>query len=258
MIDDLKKVFGEKGFLIVIGVGVVLFVVALFLGDKTDGDTMVTPTGYTSYPDAVTNANTIIDSVNQYTAYTGDRIIESTGGYMEEGLKNLQGNIESSIEEIDSSYDSILTSLSTMNRAQETTTQPVKQSQPLREQVNTIKSNMLKVQSRQSTMKTPQQLSIENPGVPIPVDNPTSTMVKTTAKTTTNTQYYNKTNYTGTSIVDGLKSVGVYSIDGKSVGSWNSRKELAAANGIQNYTGTAAQNTALLNKLKAGTLVKPA
>ena len=254
MIDDLKKVFGEKGFLIVIGVGVVLFVVALFLGDKTDGDTMVTPTGYTSYPDAVTNANTIIDSVNQYTSYTGDRIIESTGGYMEEGLKNLQGNIQTSLDEIDSSYDSILNSLSTMNRAQETTTQLVKQSQPLREQVNTIKSPMLKVQSRQSTMKTPQQLSIENPGIPIPVENPTST----TVKTTTNTQYYNKTNYKGTSLVDGLKSVGVYSIDGKNVGSWNSRKELAAANGIQNYTGTAAQNTALLNKLKAGTLVKPA
>ena len=141
-----------------------------------------------------------------------------------------------------------------MNRAQETTTQLVKQSQPLREQVNTIKSPMLKVQSRQSTMKTPQQLSIENPGIPIPVENPTST----TVKTTTNTQYYNKTNYKGTSLVDGLKSVGVYSIDGKNVGSWNSRKELAAANGIQNYTGTAAQNTALLNKLKAGTLVKPA
>lgn len=255
MIDDLKKVFGEKGFLIVIGVGVVLFVVALFLGDKTDGDTMVTPTGYTSYPDAVTNANTIIDSVNQYTAYTGDRIIESTGGYMEEGLKNLQGNIETSLDDIDASYDSILNSLSTMNRAQETTSQPVKQSKPLREQVNTIKSNMLKVQSRKSTMKTPQQISIENPGVPIPVDNPTSTTVKTTEKAT---QYYNKANYKGTSLVDGLKSVGVYSIDGKNVGSWNSRKELAAANGIQNYTGTAAQNTALLNKLKAGTLVKPA
>ena len=254
MIDDLKKVFGEKGVWIVLGVGVVLFVVALFLGDKTDGDTMVTPTGYTSYPDAVTNANTIIDSVNQYTAYTGDRIIESTGGYMEEGLKNLQGNIETSMEEIDSSYDSILNSLSTMNRAQETTTQTVKQSQPLREQVNTIKSNRLKVQSRQSTMKTPQQLSIENPGVPIPVDNPTSN----TVKTTTNTQYYHKANYNGTSLVDGLKSAGVYSIDGKSVGSWNSRKELAAANGIKNYTGTAAQNTTLLNKLKAGTLVKPA
>lgn len=255
MLDDLKKVFGEKGFLIVIGVGVVLFVVALLMGDKSDGDTMVTPTGYTSYPDAVTNANTIIDSVNQYTAYTGDRIIESTGGYMEEGLKNLQGNIETSLDDIDASYDSILNSLSTMNRAQETTSQPVKQSKPLREQVNTIKSNMLKVQSHKSTLKTPQQISIENPGVPIPVDNPTSTTVKTTEKAT---QYYNKANYNGTSLVDGLKSVGVHSIDGKSVGSWNSRKELAAANGIQNYTGTAAQNTALLNKLKAGTLVKPA
>ena len=35
------------------------------------------------------------------------------------------------------------------------------------------------------------------------------------------------------------------------------RKEIAAANGINNYKGTAAQNTKMLNMMKSGDLVKP-
>ncbi len=57
--------------------------------------------------------------------------------------------------------------------------------------------------------------------------------------------------YTGKSgsIVDGLKAVGVDS-------SFNNRKSIAAVNGISNYSGTAAQNTAMLNLLKQGKLNK--
>lgn len=51
--------------------------------------------------------------------------------------------------------------------------------------------------------------------------------------------------YTGTSIVDYLKSIGQDS-------SFANRKKLAEANGISNYTGTASQNTQLLNKLRGG------
>lgn len=54
-------------------------------------------------------------------------------------------------------------------------------------------------------------------------------------------------NYSGGSIVDGLKSIGVDS-------SFNNRKKLAKLNGISNYLGTPSQNTALLNLLKAGKL----
>jgi len=49
--------------------------------------------------------------------------------------------------------------------------------------------------------------------------------------------------YTGGSLVDYLKSIGVDS-------SFNNRSKLAQANGINNYTGTASQNTTLLNKLR--------
>lgn len=52
--------------------------------------------------------------------------------------------------------------------------------------------------------------------------------------------------YTGNSIVDYLKSEGRDS-------SYSARKKLAAQYGISNYSGTAAQNTQLLKKLRSGT-----
>ena len=61
------------------------------------------------------------------------------------------------------------------------------------------------------------------------------------------TSYYKAFN--STSIVDGLKSIGVDS-------SISNRKKIAAANGISNYTGTAEQNTKLLSLAKQGKLKK--
>lgn len=51
------------------------------------------------------------------------------------------------------------------------------------------------------------------------------------------------------SIVDGLKSIGVDS-------SYANRKKIAIANGISNYSGTAAQNTQLCSLAKQGKLIK--
>ena len=58
---------------------------------------------------------------------------------------------------------------------------------------------------------------------------------------------YLKTDYKGNSIVDALKSIGVDS-------SFGNRKNLALKNGINNYSGTAKENTKLLNLLKKGQL----
>lgn len=55
--------------------------------------------------------------------------------------------------------------------------------------------------------------------------------------------------YKGDSIVDYLNMQGRDS-------SLTARKRLAAQYGIKNYTGTAAQNTQLLNKLRAGSVPK--
>ena len=54
-----------------------------------------------------------------------------------------------------------------------------------------------------------------------------------------------------TSIVRALASVGVTDT------SFNHRAQIAAANGIGNYSGTAAQNVELLNRLKQGRLLNP-
>lgn len=61
--------------------------------------------------------------------------------------------------------------------------------------------------------------------------------------------YYPKYTGSSTSIATALSAVGVNS-------SYAHRKEIAAANNIANYSGTAAQNTQMLNLLKQGKLVK--
>ena len=65
-----------------------------------------------------------------------------------------------------------------------------------------------------------------------------------------NFKYFKK--YTGNSIsiVDALNSIGEKS-------SFEYRTKIAQINGITNYSGTAAQNTKLLNLLKDGKLLKP-
>ena len=72
----------------------------------------------------------------------------------------------------------------------------------------------------------------------------------TTPDTGSSANCYPKCSSSYTSFVDALNSIGVDS-------SMTNRKKIAAANGISNYTGTASQNSTLLDKLKAGKLVKP-
>ena len=60
-------------------------------------------------------------------------------------------------------------------------------------------------------------------------------------------KYLSNTGYIGYSLVDALNQIGVDS-------SYAYRSKLAAANGINNYRGTAEQNTQLLNLLKQGKL----
>lgn len=63
------------------------------------------------------------------------------------------------------------------------------------------------------------------------------------------TSYYPKSSYTGVSLVEALKKAGISS-------SYAFRTKIASANGIKNYTGTASQNTTLLDLLKTGKLIK--
>lgn len=62
--------------------------------------------------------------------------------------------------------------------------------------------------------------------------------------------YFEKSSYTGPSIVDALKSIKVDS-------SFRYRALIAAKNGITGYKGTAEQNIKLLDLFKQGKLIKP-
>lgn len=64
-------------------------------------------------------------------------------------------------------------------------------------------------------------------------------------------QYYPKPNEEQKSIVDGLRSVGERDT------TFNHRKVIAKANGINDYTGSATQNLTLVNLLNEGKLIKP-
>lgn len=63
------------------------------------------------------------------------------------------------------------------------------------------------------------------------------------------TVYYPKYKGKSKSLVDALKSLGINS-------SKSNRKNIALMNSIKNYSGSAAQNTKLLNLLKRGKLIK--
>lgn len=82
---------------------------------------------------------------------------------------------------------------------------------------------------------------------PAPTKSPAPVQTPTAKTTTTSTP---SSSYSGGSIVDYLRSVGQDS-------SYSSRATLAQQYGISNYTGTASQNTQLLNALRAGGGSKP-
>ncbi len=69
-------------------------------------------------------------------------------------------------------------------------------------------------------------------------------------KVIVNNNYLANLSYDGDSIVDALSLIGVDS-------SFSYRSKIALVNGIDNYTGTALQNTKLLNLLKKGELISP-
>lgn len=76
------------------------------------------------------------------------------------------------------------------------------------------------------------------------------TVIVTEGNVSTVSKYYPKYTGSGTSLVGALTSVGEKDT------TFNHRKKIAVANGIANYSGTAAQNITLVNLLKAGKCIK--
>ena len=268
VIEDVTEVVKDNKGLVIGGLGVILVIVLLTKnksGSNTASEEYQLATSYSSYPDAVTNANTIIDSLQgsidasdldmkefmsdnftvakDYMSDGLDKVIENNNklqdttiqstdtirndiGAVSTKVDNVQNYLTTTVTpKVDTVQKTVSTVNNTVNSVKNTVTNTAKS-------VKKVESNTNKIKKAVSTAK------------------PKAT-AKTTPKTKskTNTKTIKKTNYKGDSIVDGLKSVGVNS-------SYDNRKKIAQANGIKNYTGTAKQNTELLNKLKKGTLKK--
>lgn len=257
VIEDVTEVVKDNKGLVIGGIGVILLIVLLTKnksGSNSNSEDYQLATSYSSYPDAVTNANTIIDSLQgsinasdlDLKEFMSDNFTVAKD-YMAEGLDKVIENNNKIQDTTIQSTDTIRNDISTVNTKVDNvqnylTTTVTPKVNTVQSTVNTVKNTV------NSTAKTVKKVesntnTIKKAVAPAKPKATAKTTPKNTAKT------IKKANYKGNSIVDGLKSVGVNS-------SYDNRKKIAQANGIKNYTGTAKQNTELLNKLKKGTLKK--
>ena len=267
VIEDVQEVVKDNKGLVIGGIAVIVIIVLWTKnngGNSSDSEEYQLATSYSSYPDAVTNANTIIDSLQgsinasdldmkefmsdsftvakDYMSEGIDKVIETNTKLQDttiqstDTIRNDIGAVSTKVDNVQNyltttvtpKVDTVQKTVSTVNNTVNTVKNTVNNTA---KSVKKVESNTNKIKKSVSTAKT-------------------KTTAKTTPKTKSKTNNtIKKTSYKGDSIVDGLKSVGVNS-------SYDNRKKIAKANGIKNYTGTAKQNTELLNKLKKGTLKK--
>lgn len=117
---DIKEIsskvtnsFGGYGVFILIGAVALVFISQL--GNSSDSETLQAPTGYSAYPDSVTNANVIIGEVNDHTTSE----IKNMGDNL---MENINNSSESVLEKIDTSTSSITDKI-------DTTTEDIKKNQ---------------------------------------------------------------------------------------------------------------------------------
>ena len=99
---------GGYGFPILIGAVVLVFLSNL--NTNSDSETMVAPSGYSAYPDAVTNANVIIGEVNDHTTAE----IANLGDSLNENISNAKDEV---LERVDTSTDTITSKVDTVNES---------------------------------------------------------------------------------------------------------------------------------------------
>ena len=264
VIEDVQEVVKDNKGLVIGGVAVIVLIVLLTKnnnGSNTNDEEYQLATSYSSYPDAVTNANTIIDSLQgsinasdlDMKEFMSDNFTVAKD-YMSEGLEKviennnkLQDTTIQSTDTIRNDIGAVSTKVDNVQNYLTTTVTP--KVDTVQKTVSTVNNTVNSVKNTvTNTAKSVKKVESNTNKIKKAVS---TTKPKATAKTTpkTSSKTIKKTNYKGNSIVDGLKSVGVNS-------SYDNRKKIAQANGIKNYTGTAKQNTELLNKLKKGTLKK--
>ena len=228
---DIKRAVGVNGMYLLLGGGALLLIVYL-LSKGDSGSNLTVATGYSAYPDAVTNANVIIGEVNDHTTNELSALksqLEDTTSLLQEGdnsiLEKIDTSTESITEKIDTGTEQIL-----KNNAESTSSI-----------LDTVNQNTNNISTQISGLENKVNTSVNNTTV-------NNTQAPKTEKTV---KYYEPIkSYKGNSFVDALKKRGVNA-------SMKFRKKIASVNGIKNYTGTSKQNEKLLHLMKKGKLIKP-
>ena len=227
--NDIKRAVGGNGVYLLLGGGLLLMVYLLTKQDSSSNLTVAT--GYSAYPDAVTNANVIIGEVNDHTTNELSLLksqLEDTSSLLQEGdnsiLEKIDTSTESITEKIDTGTEQIL-----KNNAENTSSI-----------LDTVNQNTNNISTQISGLENKVNTTVNN-----------TTVNSGTTNTSKKVKYYEPIkSYKGNSFVDALKKRGVNA-------SMTFRKKIASVNGIKNYTGTAKQNEKLLHLMKKGKLIKP-
>ena len=228
--SDIKRAVGGNGMYLLLGGGLLLMVYLLTKQDS--GSNLTVATGYSAYPDAVTNANVIIGEVNDHTTNE----LSALKSQLEDTTTLLQEGDNSILEKIDTSTESITEKIDTGTE------------QLMQSNAENTASILDTVQQNTNNLST-QISGIENKVNT--VTNNTTVNNTQASKPVKAVKYYEPIkSYKGNSFVDALKKRGVNA-------SMAFRKKIASVNGIKNYTGTSKQNSKLLNLMKKGKLIKP-
>lgn len=226
LLNDIKDKVGEKGFYLIIfalvGVGIYLV-----MKGNNDSD-YYAPTGVTGYPDVGANADVVMDSINNTLEgalgeFGAD--VNSRFDYMESVFGEIDNNINASTGEI-------------INNSNANTNAIISNSNQNKQDIISSVTEVTELVSKVENTENVTQSYVPE----------SATVLKSTAPKTETIQYTTQSGLnTSTSIVDALKASGQDS-------SFAARSELAAVNGISNYTGSYDQNVTLLNKMKSGQL----
>ena len=263
LIEDVKDKVGDKGFTVII---VCLVAVGGYLVYRSfnSGTSYYAPTSVTGYPTVGENADVVMDSVNNAIEGSYNDLSSSMSSrfeYIDGVLDNIQSDIGNSTEQIIQNSNQNTGSIiqnsnqntgSIIQNSNQNTSDIIQNSnQNTQQTVNMNKQEVEELKAFVEALKNEVNNSNNTPQTPVATTQKTTTTQKATSTPKQNTYTYTTKSglNTNTSIVDALKATGADS-------SFASRQAIAEANGIKNYTGSYEQNVALLNKMKAGNLVK--
>ena len=170
MTDKLSNSFGGYGIYILLGAVALVFISNLGKNEN-EGEQMVAPTGYTAYPDAVTNANVIMSEVNNHTTNEiknlGDTLQDNINNTTESVMEKVDTSTETLTDKIDTNATQIMKQRSdtqntlidsiaknqssfnhinnTMNQIKGTTTSTATKVNTIKKDVKTVKKDVKKV-----------------------------------------------------------------------------------------------------------------